>query len=91
MSTLCVSRGKSFTKAKSNGDDLKVYLHFNGKYEIADGHMNSFTESLWPNTLQLPRISLHCYRFYFFKVDSYYCPNCLENMPSAEAKVKKNR
>ncbi|RMX48081.1 hypothetical protein pdam_00002599 [Pocillopora damicornis] len=24
-------------------------------------------------------------------VDSYYCPNCLENMPSAEAKVKKNR
>lgn len=25
------------------------------------------------------------------KVDSHYCPSCLENMPSAEAKLKKNR
>ncbi|KAL4239587.1 Dynactin subunit 4 [Mactra antiquata] len=25
------------------------------------------------------------------EVDSPYCPNCLENMPSAEAKLKKNR
>uniref|UniRef100_A0A3Q2CZL2 Dynactin subunit 4 n=1 Tax=Cyprinodon variegatus TaxID=28743 RepID=A0A3Q2CZL2_CYPVA len=25
------------------------------------------------------------------EVDSHYCPSCLENMPSAEAKVKKNR
>ncbi|XP_077999058.1 dynactin subunit 4-like [Glandiceps talaboti] len=25
------------------------------------------------------------------EVDSHYCPNCLENMPSAEAKIKKNR
>lgn len=25
------------------------------------------------------------------KVDTPYCPNCLENMPSAEAKLKKNR
>lgn len=25
------------------------------------------------------------------EVDSHYCPCCLENMPSAEAKVKKNR
>jgi len=25
------------------------------------------------------------------EVDSHYCPNCLENMPSAEAKLKKNR
>uniref|UniRef100_A0A2K6KW47 Dynactin subunit 4 n=1 Tax=Rhinopithecus bieti TaxID=61621 RepID=A0A2K6KW47_RHIBE len=24
-------------------------------------------------------------------VDSHYCPSCLENMPSAEAKLKKNR
>ncbi|EDO33773.1 predicted protein [Nematostella vectensis] len=27
----------------------------------------------------------------FLQVDSYYCPNCLENMPSAEAKLKRNR
>ena len=26
-----------------------------------------------------------------FQVDSPYCPNCLENMPSAEAKLKRNR
>uniref|UniRef100_A0A803K1X8 Dynactin subunit 4 n=1 Tax=Xenopus tropicalis TaxID=8364 RepID=A0A803K1X8_XENTR len=26
-----------------------------------------------------------------FQVDSHYCPSCLENMPSAEAKLKKNR
>lgn len=25
------------------------------------------------------------------EVDSLYCPNCLENMPSAEAKLKRNR
>lgn len=25
------------------------------------------------------------------KVDSLYCPNCLENMPAAEAKARKNR
>ena len=25
------------------------------------------------------------------EVDSHYCPNCLENMPSAEAQMKKNR
>ncbi|XP_072120731.1 dynactin subunit 4 [Mobula birostris] len=25
------------------------------------------------------------------EVDSHYCPSCLENMPSAEAKLKKNR
>ncbi|KAI1898252.1 hypothetical protein AGOR_G00070420 [Albula goreensis] len=25
------------------------------------------------------------------EVDSHYCPSCLENMPSAEAKIKKNR
>lgn len=25
------------------------------------------------------------------QVDSHYCPSCLENMPSAEAKLKKNR
>lgn len=25
------------------------------------------------------------------EVDTPYCPNCLENMPSAEAKLKKNR
>lgn len=25
------------------------------------------------------------------QVDTPYCPNCLENMPSAEAKLKKNR
>ena len=25
------------------------------------------------------------------EVDSHYCPNCLENMPSAEARLKKNR
>lgn len=24
-------------------------------------------------------------------MDSHYCPSCLENMPSAEAKLKKNR
>ena len=29
--------------------------------------------------------------FSLFQVDSHYCPNCLENMPSAEAKLKKNR
>ncbi|KAL8212081.1 UNVERIFIED_CONTAM: Dynactin subunit 4 [Gekko kuhli] len=27
----------------------------------------------------------------FQQVDSHYCPSCLENMPSAEAKLKKNR
>jgi hypothetical protein len=25
------------------------------------------------------------------EVDSHYCPNCAENMPSAEARLKKNR
>ena len=25
------------------------------------------------------------------EVDSHYCPNCMENMPSAEARLKKNR
>ena len=37
-------------------------------------------------------ISFSIYLFFFaFQVDSFYCPNCLENMPSAEAKLKKNR
>lgn len=27
----------------------------------------------------------------FHEVDSLYCPNCLENMPAAEAKARKNR
>ena len=66
MSTLCVSRGKSFTKAKSNGYDLKVYLHFNGKYEIADGHMDSFTGSLWPNTWQITEDKSSLLSFLFF-------------------------
>lgn len=36
-------------------------------------------------------IQLRCPLCVSHEVDSYYCPNCLENMPSAEAKVKKNR
>ncbi|KAF6773808.1 hypothetical protein AHF37_07540 [Paragonimus kellicotti] len=28
---------------------------------------------------------------YFSQVDSHYCPNCLENMASAEAKMRKHR
>lgn len=36
-------------------------------------------------------IKLRCPLCVSHEVDSYYCPNCLENMPSAEAKVKKNR
>eukprot|EP00794_Sanderia_malayensis_P011784 gene11784-13004_t len=34
---------------------------------------------------------LRCSQCVSHEVDSYYCPNCLENMPSAEAKLKKNR
>ncbi|XP_065062648.1 dynactin subunit 4-like [Rhopilema esculentum] len=34
---------------------------------------------------------LRCPECVSHEVDSYYCPNCLENMPSAEAKLKKNR
>ncbi|XP_061421050.1 dynactin subunit 4 isoform X2 [Lethenteron reissneri] len=38
----------------------------------------------------------HCYELRSLEcvsheVDSHYCPSCLENMPSAEAKLKKNR
>ncbi|XP_031573185.1 dynactin subunit 4-like [Actinia tenebrosa] len=36
-------------------------------------------------------IKLRCQLCVSHEVDSYYCPNCLENMPSAEAKLKKNR
>ncbi|XP_028906118.1 dynactin subunit 4 isoform X4 [Ornithorhynchus anatinus] len=35
-----------------------------------------------------PRRADHCNNN---NVDSHYCPSCLENMPSAEAKLKKNR
>jgi len=34
---------------------------------------------------------LRCAKCVTHEVDSFYCPNCLENMPSAEAKLKKNR
>ncbi|XP_065652316.1 dynactin subunit 4 isoform X3 [Hydra vulgaris] len=34
---------------------------------------------------------LRCTKCVTHEVDSFYCPNCLENMPSAEAKLKKNR
>ncbi|XP_057308865.1 dynactin subunit 4-like [Hydractinia symbiolongicarpus] len=34
---------------------------------------------------------LRCGNCVTHEVDSFYCPNCLENMPSAEAKLKKNR
>ncbi|XP_032229285.2 dynactin subunit 4 isoform X2 [Nematostella vectensis] len=36
-------------------------------------------------------IKLRCQLCVSHEVDSYYCPNCLENMPSAEAKLKRNR
>ncbi|XP_071826231.1 dynactin subunit 4-like isoform X2 [Apostichopus japonicus] len=36
-------------------------------------------------------LKLRCGRCVSHEVDSYSCPNCLENMPSAEAKLKKNR
>lgn len=34
---------------------------------------------------------LRCANCVAHEVDSFFCPNCLENMPSAEAKLKKNR
>lgn len=34
---------------------------------------------------------LRCSSCVTHEVDSFYCPNCLENMPSAEAKLKRNR
>ncbi|XP_066926026.1 dynactin subunit 4-like [Clytia hemisphaerica] len=34
---------------------------------------------------------LRCAKCVTHEVDSFYCPNCLENMPSTEAKIKKNR
>nr|XP_054773442.1 dynactin subunit 4-like [Lytechinus pictus] len=36
-------------------------------------------------------LKLRCGKCVSHEVDSHYCPNCLENMPSAEAKSKKNR
>ncbi|XP_022100391.1 dynactin subunit 4-like [Acanthaster planci] len=36
-------------------------------------------------------LKLRCGRCVSHEVDSHYCPNCLENMPSAEARIKKNR
>ncbi|XP_071952009.1 dynactin subunit 4-like [Antedon mediterranea] len=36
-------------------------------------------------------MKLRCKRCVSHEVDSHFCPNCLENMPSAEAKLKKNR
>ncbi|XP_040565367.1 dynactin subunit 4 [Lepeophtheirus salmonis] len=34
---------------------------------------------------------IRCYYCVLHEVDSHYCPNCLENMPSAEARMKQNR
>uniref|UniRef100_A0A914VCX7 Dynactin subunit 4 n=1 Tax=Plectus sambesii TaxID=2011161 RepID=A0A914VCX7_9BILA len=34
---------------------------------------------------------LRCRECVTHEVDSMYCPSCLENMPSGEARVKKNR
>ena len=36
-------------------------------------------------------LELRCGFCVSHEVDSHYCPNCLENMPSAEARLKKNR
>ena len=36
-------------------------------------------------------LDLRCGFCVLHEVDSHYCPNCLENMPSAEARLKKNR
>ncbi|KAL8573181.1 hypothetical protein ACOMHN_036166 [Nucella lapillus] len=36
-------------------------------------------------------LKLRCADCVQHEVDSPYCPNCLENMPAAEAKLKKNR
>ncbi|CAH1794211.1 unnamed protein product [Owenia fusiformis] len=36
-------------------------------------------------------MKLRCGHCVSHEVDSHYCPNCLENMPIAEAKAKKNR
>ncbi|XP_064605721.1 dynactin subunit 4-like [Liolophura sinensis] len=36
-------------------------------------------------------LKLRCTDCVLHEVDSYYCPNCLENMPSAEATMKNNR
>jgi len=36
-------------------------------------------------------VKLRCPKCVSHEVDSYYCPHCLENMPSAEAKAMKNR
>lgn len=36
-------------------------------------------------------LKLRCGDCVSHEVDSHYCPNCLENMPSAEARLKKNR
>ncbi|XP_053388913.1 dynactin subunit 4-like [Mercenaria mercenaria] len=48
------------------------------------------------NTLYRLYLCRHCFKIrcsdcVLHEVDSPYCPNCLENMPSAEAKLKKNR
>ena len=54
---------------------------------------NSFRKKKKLNKKNCVKVDYHTVMMLtlFFKVDSYYCPNCLENMPSAEAKVKKNR
>ncbi|XP_064633333.1 dynactin subunit 4-like isoform X3 [Lineus longissimus] len=36
-------------------------------------------------------LKLRCGDCVCHEVDSHYCPNCLESLPSAEAKLKKNR
>jgi len=36
-------------------------------------------------------LDLRCGFCVSHEVDSHYCPNCMENMPSAEARLKKNR
>ncbi|XP_071808815.1 dynactin subunit 4-like [Asterias amurensis] len=36
-------------------------------------------------------LKLRCGRCVSHEVDSHYCPNCSENMPSAEARIKRNR
>ena len=39
----------------------------------------------------LTKIITRCGFCVSHEVDSHYCPNCMENMPSAEARLKKNR
>ncbi|XP_014681564.1 PREDICTED: dynactin subunit 4-like [Priapulus caudatus] len=36
-------------------------------------------------------LKLRCSKCVTHEVDNHYCPNCLENMPSTEAMLKKNR